>query len=237
MKRHIVFTDQEVRLNKYLSLAGICSRREADKLMEEKKVAVNGRHVSPGIKVVNGDALTIMQDEAACVYFLYYKPRGEIVAAKRSDKGVLLDPIGRLDKESEGLLLYTNDFRVTEKLLHPSFENEKEYTVTVREKPTPRVERLLLAGIHTQEGDYKPAKKVLLIPDSYKIVITLTEGKKHEIRRMLNALNLTISKLVRTKLLFFTMHSMKESVIREITKLEKAKLLKELGLKELSHIL
>ncbi len=236
MKRHIVHTDEEVRLNKYLSLAGICSRREADTLMDDKKIAVNGRHVSPGVKVVNGDALTIMQDEALCLYYLYYKPRGESVEEK-IEKGVALDPVGRLDKESEGLLLYTNDFRVIEKVLHPSFENEKEYTVTVREKPTPRVERLLMAGIKTQEGTYKPAKKVRLFPETSKIVITLTEGKKHEIRRMLNALNLTISKLVRTKLLFFTTTSMREGVMRELTKLEKVRLLKDLALKEQSHTL
>jgi pseudouridine synthase len=236
MKRHIVFTDKEIRLNKYLAQTGICSRREADSLMEQKKVAVNGRHVSPGIKVVNGDALTILEDEAPCVYFLYYKPRGEIVGDK-GEKGIKLNPVGRLDKESEGLLLYTNDFRVVEKILHPSFQNEKEYSVTVREKPTPRVERLLLSGISTQEDKYNPAKKVKIIPDSHKIIITLTEGKKHEVRRMMNALNLTIQKLVRTKLLFFTTLNMREGVMRELTKLEKAKLLHDLSLKEQSHIL
>ena len=236
MKRHIVFTDKEIRLNKYLGLAGICSRREADALMEAKKIAVNGRHVSPGIKVVNGDALTIMEDETLCLYFLYYKPRGEIVGQK-IEKNITLDPVGRLDKESEGLLLYTNDFRVTESLLHPKHSHAKEYTVTVREKPTPRVEKLLLSGIKTQEAEYAPAKKVSIIPETHRIVITLTEGKKHEVRRMLNALYLTIDKLVRTKLLFFTTLNMKEGVMRELTKLEKAKLLQELSLKEQSHIL
>lgn len=236
MKRHIVFTDTEVRLNKYLAQTGICSRREADALMESKKIAVNGRHVSPGIKVKNGDALTIMKEEAPCVYYLYFKPRGEVVAPK-NEKGVELEPVGRLDKESEGLLLYTNDYRVTEKMLHPDHEHPKEYTVTVREKPTPRVERLLLAGIKTQEATYKPAKKVAIFPEQRKIQIVLTEGKKHEVRRMLNALNLTIDKLVRTKLLFFTPLNLKSGIIRELTKLEKSRLLKELSLTEQSHIL
>lgn len=236
MKRHIVFTDKEIRLNKYLAQTGICSRREADALMEAKKIAVNGRHVSPGIKVVNGDALTIMKDEAPCAYFLYFKPRGEVVAPK-NEKGIALDPVGRLDKDSEGIILYTNDYRVTERMLHPDYEHPKEYTVTVREKPTPRVERLLLAGIRTQEGIYKPAKKVAIFPEQRKIVITLTEGKKHEVRRMLNALNLTIDKLVRTKLLFFTPLNLKSGMTRELTKLEKARLLKELSLTEQSHIL
>lgn len=236
MKRHIIFTDKEVRLNKYLAQTGICSRREADSLMEAGKVAVNGRHVAPGVKVINGDAITIMEEEAPCLYFLYYKPRGEIVAPKK-EKGVNLDPVGRLDKESEGLLLYTNDFRVTERLLSPEHAHGKEYTVTVREKPTPRVERLLLAGIKTQEATYKPAEKVTIDPETHKIVIVLTEGKKHEIRRMLNALNLTITKLVRTKILFFGASTIKEAAMRELTKLEKAKLLGELSLKEQSRIL
>jgi 23S rRNA pseudouridine2604 synthase len=236
MKRHIIFTEKEVRLNKYLSQTGICSRREADKLMEEKKIALNGHHVSPGVKVKNGDTITILENENPCYYFLYYKPRGEIVLPKK-EKGVSLDPVGRLDKESEGLILYTNDFRVTEQLLHPRHAHKKEYTVTVREKPTPRVERLLLLGIKTQEATYKPAEKVTLFPELNKIVIVLTEGKKHEIRRMLNALNLTIIKLVRTKILFFGASTMKEGGLRELTKLEKAKLLSDLSLKEQSHIL
>jgi 23S rRNA pseudouridine2604 synthase len=236
MKRHIIFTDKEVRLNKYLAQTGICSRREADKLMEGGKVAVNGRHIAPGVKVKNGDAITILENENPCYYFLYYKPRGEIVLPKK-EKGVSLDPVGRLDKESEGLILYTNDFRVTEQLLHPRHAHKKEYTVTVREKPTPRVERLLLLGIKTQEAEYKPAEKVTIFPETNKIVIILTEGKKHEIRRMLNALNLTIMKLVRTKILFFGASTTKEGSLRELTKLEKAKLLGELSLKEQSHIL
>lgn len=236
MKRHIVFTDKEVRLNKYLAQTGMCSRREADTLMEQKKIAVNGRHVSPGIKVVNGDALTILVEEKPCVYYLYYKPKEEIVGPKR-EKGILTHPVGRLDKESEGIILYTNDFRVTEAMLLPAHGHSKEYTVTVREQPTPRVERLLLSGIKTQEALYAPAKKVQIFPETKKVIITLTEGKKHEVRRMLNALNLTITKLVRTKLLFFTTMNMKEGVLRELTKLERAKLLQELSLKEQSHTL
>ena len=108
--------------------------------------------------------------------------------------------MGRLDKESDGLLIYTNDHRLTDALLNPKNEVEKEYRVSIREKATPRVERILLDGIKTQEGEYKPAKRVFIHEDGLTVDVVITEGKKHEIRRMFNALNLTINTLTRKRI-------------------------------------
>lgn len=215
-----------IRINKFLSDQGILSRREADKLIEAHKVHINDKIAVLGDRVRENDSIFINQKLESYKYFLYNKKRGEETAFKLID-GKRYDPVGRLDKESEGLLIYSNDFRIVEKLLNPKNKFEREYVVTVREKTTPRVKTLLEKGITTSEGKYSPAKKVELDEENKNVInITLTEGKKHEIRRMLNALNLTINTLRRVRFLFLTIGRLKSGAIREFTEQEKEKLLK-----------
>lgn len=214
-----------IRINKFLSDIGIVSRREADKLISVKKIHINDKIAILGDRVREGDSVFINQKLEEYRYFLYNKKRGEETAFKMID-GKRYDPVGRLDKESEGLLIYSNDFRIVEKLLNPKNKFEREYVVAVREKTTPRVKTLLEKGITTKEGKYSPAKKVTLDEENKNTInIVLTEGKKHEIRRMLNALNLTINSLRRVRFLSFTINRLKSGAIRELTKLEKEKLL------------
>lgn len=228
MRTLTVSSPTPIRLNKYLADAGIVSRREADRLIEARNVSVNGKVVTLGHKVSNKDSISISLPHKALTYALYHKPRGEVTGAIPSLPGCL--PVGRLDKESEGLLLYTNDFRVTEALLHPDNKREKEYLVMVREKATPRVERLLLSGISTQEATYAPVKHVHIHADGHSISITITEGKKHEIRRMLNALNLTVLLLRRVRIMSFKLHGVGKGSVHTLSEAQQKRLLTELDI-------
>ncbi len=222
MQKIIVTTDTEKRINAYLSSFGICSRREADHLIESHKVLVNGKISTLGQKVKKDDTIEIRQESKNFTYFIYNKPRGEVTREIEGYRDIY--PVGRLDKESEGLLLYTNDYTLVDTLLNPKNANEKEYMVKVREKMTPRVKRLLEGGITTQEGMYGAAKKVTIYDDAHTLAIILTEGKKHEIRRMLNALNLTIMSLRRVRFLFLQLSNLREGTIRMLTEDEIGKL-------------
>jgi len=216
---------EEVRLNKYLSEKGILSRREVDKLISEKKIHLNNKIALLGDKVKKNDSIFINKKLESLRYFIYNKKRGEETIFKIIDN-VRFDPIGRLDKESEGLLIYSNDYRIIDKLLNPKNEFEREYVVNIREKTTPRIKTILERGITTREADYSPAKKVIIDEENkYIIKITLTEGKKHEIRRMLNALNLTIISLKRVRFLFLKLERMRSGEMKELKPTEIEKLL------------
>jgi pseudouridine synthase len=228
MTEHIIKI--ESRANKAIADLGLCSRREADKLIQSGKVVVNGKQITLGRVLMPGDRLTVKSESKNLRYALYYKPRGEVTGENAKDLLAGLHPVGRLDKESDGLLIYTNDHRVVDALLNPKNKIEKEYRVNIREKATPRVERILLDGITTQEGEYEPVKKVFIHDDGMTVDITLTEGKKHEIRRMMNALNLTINSLTRTRITFLSNKYMRPSQAKELTDIELEKLFKILKL-------
>lgn len=218
MQKFTVTSTTPIRLNAYLAEIGVASRRKSDTLIDSKKVAINGKIATLGQKVSKGDVITIAEEKGTYEYVLYHKPRGEVTDILPAYKK--LHPLGRLDKESEGLLLYTNDYTLTEKLLHPRHGNEREYSVTVREQMTPRVKRILEEGIFTQEATYKKAVRVVIGENKHSLTIVLTEGKKHEIRRMLNALNLTILSLKRTRILFLTLGKLKAGESRTLTEKE-----------------
>jgi pseudouridine synthase len=193
MKEIKATNQEEKRINAFLRDEGIGSRRTIDTYIEKGYVTINGKKAVVGSKVKKGDAITVQSPDKELIYALYYKPRGEVTGRLPELPGC--EPLGRLDKESEGLLLYSNDYRVSDALLHPRHAREKEYEVTVREKCTPRVVTLLKKGIRTQEAQYSPVRSVSIYNEGHSLKIILTEGKKHEIRRMLNALNLTVLRL------------------------------------------
>ena len=221
--KYIFKSKEPMRLNAYLAYVGVASRRGADDLIKSGKIRVNGQIARLGVKLNLNDTVETDVRGDKYSYALYYKPRGEVTGLHKSLPG--LHPLGRLDKESEGLLLYTNDYRMTDALLNPEHGHEREYSVTVREQMTPRVERLLMSGITTQEGTYKKAVRVTLSPNRHTVHITLSEGKKHEIRRMLNALNLTIESLKRTRILFLTLGKLKSGEHRILTEKEELHLI------------
>ncbi len=217
------------RLNVFLRDEGLGSRRTIDDYISKGNVTINGAVATLGSKVAKHDVVTIKTIAKDLIYALYHKPRGEVTGRLTSLPGC--EPLGRLDKESEGLLLYSNDYRVVDALLNPKFAREKEYDVTVREKATPRVITLLKKGIRTQEAVYAPVKAVSIYNEGYSLKIILTEGKKHEIRRMLNALNLTVVSLKRVRIMSFVIHGLKQKAVHILSTKQIETLLSECGIK------
>lgn len=228
MKEFKYTEKEEQRINAYLRDCGIGSRRTIDSYIEKGYVSINGKKATLGSKIRKGDTINVSSPQKDLIYALYYKPRGEVTGKLPELPGC--EPLGRLDKESEGLLLYSNDFRVVDALLHPRHAREKEYEVTVREKCTPRVITLLKKGIYTQEAQYAPVKSVSIYNEGRSLKIILTEGKKHEIRRMLNALNLTVLSLKRVRIMSFVIHGLKAGQTHMLSDRQINTLLSELSL-------
>ncbi len=211
---HALFTMEEqipfpVRINRYLALRGLTTRKAADGLIASGRVLVNGKPAELGMKVNEEDAVEVQGEVRSKPYryFAYYKPRGIIthspvkreksIADIYPEKGVF--PIGRLDKASEGLIILTDDGRVTERLLHPRFVHEKEYEVVLQEVVPTNTPEKLVRGIES-EGERLHAKQVK-ITSRFELSIVLIEGKKHQIRRMLSALHLTVKELKRIRIM------------------------------------
>lgn len=228
MREIKVTNKEEMRLNAFLRDEGIGSRRTIDEYIEQGFIKINGKQAELGSRIKKGDTVSIVSPQKDLMYALYYKPRGEVTGRHPELPGC--EPLGRLDKESEGLLLYSNDYRLSDALLHPRHAREKEYEVVVREKCTPRVVTILKRGIRTQEAEYAPVKSVSVYNEGRSLKIVLTEGKKHEIRRMLNALNLTVLSLKRVRILSFVSHGLKAGHVHMLSPRQVATLYKELNI-------
>lgn len=151
---------EEVRLNKYISDTGFCSRREADKLIEENRVKVDGIKATMGSKVFRGQKVTIdnkeLKVENKLIYIALNKPRGITCTTEKKIKGNIVDfinhekrifPIGRLDKDSEGLIFLTNDGDIVNKILRAGNNHEKEYIVTVNKNINDKFVRGMANGV------------------------------------------------------------------------------------------
>lgn len=230
MKEFIATSKDPVRINTFLRDQGVGSRRTIDDYIAKNHVKINGKPAILGSKVARHDLIRVETIAKDLIYALYHKPRGEVTGRHPDIPGC--EPLGRLDKESEGLLLYTNDYRVVDALLNPKYGREKEYDVTIREKATPRVITLLKKGIYTQEAQYAPVSSVSIYNEGFSLKIVLTEGKKHEIRRMLNALNLTVVSLKRIRIMSFSLHGLKKGEVHKLIPKQVSTLLKDCGIKE-----
>ncbi len=198
--------DYPIRINKYLRDKGYASRREADELIERGLVFVNGAVTKAGCMVEEKDRVEVKEIKKDYQYLAYYKPRGlptqdlpgkESVVTIWKEKG--LYPIGRLDKESEGLLILTNDGRFARRVLLKKGEYDKEYIVTVREKINPSVVGIMEKGMETETfGNLLPVKAEVI--GDHKIKMILNEGKRHQIRVMLNDLSYTVTSLKRVRI-------------------------------------
>lgn len=260
--------DNKIRINKYLADKGLATRRGADALISAGKVFVNGTRSVLGQKVGPEDRVEIKGGEIqAYRYVAYNKPAGYVthspacaadVAAGRPTEGEKtiadvfnmdeLFPIGRLDKNSEGLLILTNDGRVTDRLLNPKYEHEKEYAVEVSTAVSPSFAKKLESGVNinsptpparggetSQRGGVvgekyltKPCKVNLI--DSHNFTIALTEGKKHQIKRMTEALGVSVVSLKRLRVMNIKLGNLKSNTSREIAGKELQIFLKSLGL-------
>lgn len=231
-----------IRINRYLALRGLATRRGADVLIEGGLVKLNGKKAKLGDRVEASDVVEIVRDKKhkpkTFSYIAYYKPRGIITHSPQGEEQSIGDisgfpglfPLGRLDKASEGLIVLTDDGRVTERLLHPRFAHEKEYLAIVREKVPSQVKMILENGVEN-EGEMLVAKKIQILGPK-TLVIVLTEGKRHQIRRMLDAVHLTVEKLTRTRIMGIHLGALKPGQSRVLKGSARASFLKSIDLKE-----
>lgn len=226
-----------VIINKYVALKQLGSRKEADRLLRAKKIWINGKLAEPGQMVSESDKVAVEKTENYH-YVIFNKPEGVITHSPQVGEEEVADyvrtktklaPIGRLDKDSSGLILLTNDGRVTERLLHPDFWHEKEYEVGINKVVTPELIKDLRNGVVLDDG-YKTRKCSVKQVDERKLVITLTEGKKRQIRRMLEARNYRVRELHRVRIMNIHLGDLGEGEWRELGPLEIKNFLKSLNL-------
>lgn len=224
------------RLQKVIAHAGVASRRKAEQLILEGHVKVNGKVVKElGVKVSPSDRVEVTGiplEREHPVYFLLYKPRG-VISSVADDKGrkVVTDylsnieqriyPVGRLDFDTSGLILLTNDGEFANLLMHPKSEVEKVYVAKVKGIPSRESLRMLDRGIKLEDGKTAPAKTKVISIDKKKqtaiIEITIHEGRNRQVRRMFEAIGHPVLKLKREKYGFLTLHGLKAGEARELT--------------------
>lgn len=224
-----------MRINKYLAWKNISTRRGADELIEKGKVFINGKKALLGSKVNEADTVEVRGHKAKeYVYLAYNKPRGVITHSPQEDEEDIKEnikeklkksglpkelasdifPVGRLDKDSHGLIILTNDGRITDKLLNPKYVHEKEYVVKVSGKLRTSFKEKMEAGVNI-EG-YKTQKCKVEITDENKFRIILSEGKKHQIRRMCSALFQEVADLHRVRVMNIKLGKLRPGAYRAI---------------------
>ena len=227
------------RLQKIIARAGICSRREAEKLILAGRVTVDGKIITElGSKVDSKQKIRvdgkILRFDTEKIYILLNKPRGYVSTAKdeRGRKTVLdllgknfserVYPVGRLDFNSEGLILLTNDGELTNLLIHPRFEVEKTYRAKISGDITEEKLDLLRAGIELDDGLTAPSKIYLL--DKDLVEITIHEGRNRQVRRMFAAIGYDVKRLRRIKFANLTLEGVGVGKFRNLTSKEVSKL-------------
>ncbi|CAB5112685.1 LSU rRNA pseudouridine(2605) synthase (EC [Olavius algarvensis associated proteobacterium Delta 3] len=236
-------TPDTVRLQKFLSLAGVCSRRKGEALIQEGRVRVNGEvvkvlgtKIDPEIDVVMVDE-NIVRADVELRYVILNKPAGYVTSCRQPGDQIVLDlvdiserlyPVGRLDKNSTGLLLLTNDGRLHHRLSHPSFDHEKEYDVVVNKPISDKALRRMAEGIHLKGRKTRPAEVRRMGPRRFRI--TLKEGRNRQIRRMVKAVGHHVAHLRRLRVGNLLLGRLAEGQWRYLTKKEITALLKSAGL-------
>jgi len=228
--------DEEMRLQKFLSRAGVASRREAEGMMAQGRVKVNGRRVvTPGTKVVPGrdrvevDGREVRRDPVR--WLVLNKPRGTLTTRKdprgRPTVYSLLPPdsdslryVGRLDMNTEGLLIFTNDGDAVHGLLHPSSEVSREYRAWVRDVPSDRTLQQLARGVELEDGRARPEEVQVLRASEEKgaiVSLVLREGRKREVRRLLKAVGHPVRRLRRVRFGPLRLQDLKPGEWRELS--------------------
>lgn len=231
-----------IRINKYLADKEISTRRGADILITQGDVLINGRRALVGQKVSIKDRVEVKRNASTTpyIYLAYHKPRGMIThSAARGEgeiprtasvrgKKIKVFPLGRLDKDSSGLIILTNDGRATNRLLNPQYEHKKTYAVELDKPTTNHSIKWLSRGVLIEGYTTKPASTVRIGPR--KIELTLSEGKKHQIRRMCAALGFQVKNLLRTRIENISLGNLSPGEVREIEGRERLEFLTILGL-------
>ncbi len=226
---------EHVRINKYLADIGVATRRSADILIESGKILINGKKAKVGDRVYPDDKVEVKGlKEQKLVYYAYYKPVGVTTIGKQEGEEEIKDiiqfpfrvfPVGRIDKDSEGLVIMTNDGRITKKLLDPKYDHEKEYLVEVN-KPIEHTFMVRLRdGVKLGRETTKKAKVRKV--DKHNLEIVITEGKNRQIRRMCASFNYDVRKLKRIRIMNVELGNLKPNSYREIKGKELEELLGE----------
>jgi 23S rRNA pseudouridine2605 synthase len=224
------------RLQKVIAHAGFASRRKAEEMILEGKVKVNGKVVKElGIKVSSSDQVEVEGvpvEKEQPVYFLLYKPRG-VISSVNDEKGrksvtdyfpeikQRIYPIGRLDYDTSGVLLLTNDGEFANLLMHPRHQIEKVYIAKIKGIPTREQLKSLEKGIQLEEGKTAPARAKLISADNKKgtaiVELTIHEGRNRQVRRMFEAIEHPVLKLRRERYAFLTLQGLRSGDARELT--------------------
>lgn len=221
-----------VRINKYLSEAGVCSRREADRMLAQGRICIDGIPALPGQKVEEGQNVTVdgraVHKEEEEIFLAFYKPRGIVCTTAEAENGEkivnVVDyinypkrvyPVGRLDQNSEGLLLLTNQGEMMEKILRSRYGHEKEYFVRVNRKITPEFLRKMSQGVEILDTVTKPCK--VWQEDEKSFHIILTQGLNRQIRRMCEALDYRVTMLRRDRVVNITLDGLVKGRYRRLT--------------------
>ena len=226
-----------VRLNKYLSDAGVCSRREADRLIESGRVTVDGKMASPGTKVEPGQEVRIgkkvIKNHTEKIVLAVNKPAGIVCTEDKKQKKNIIRylnyPVrvtyaGRLDKDSEGLLIMTNDGDLINGMMRARYGHEKEYKVTVNQPITDEFVYKMASGVRIIDREKKmdvitrPCKVEKI--GKYTFTIILTQGLNRQIRRMCDALGYKVTRLVRVRIMNVKLGSLKTGAVRKLTEQE-----------------
>lgn len=224
------------RLNKYIADSGYCSRREADRLIEEKRVRVNGKIGVLGDRILPGMQVTVdgktLSGRGEKVYIALNKPRGIVCTADPREPMNVVDyisypirifPVGRLDKDSEGLLLLTSDGEIVNRLLRAAGGHEKEYEVEVDKPLTREFTEKMMNGVEILDTVTLPCKLRRTGSRSFNLI--LVQGLNRQIRRMCEALGYTVQKLRRVRINCLKIGSLQPGQWRELTPDEVAELL------------
>lgn len=234
---------EEIRINKYLSDAGVCSRREADRLLEAGRIRVNGQPAVMGMKIdktakieINGKPI---QQEEKQVLIAFCKPRGIVCTTSKKDKDNIVDyinygtriyPIGRLDKDSEGLILLTNQGELADKILRGSNYHEKEYIVKVNKKITAEFLKGMQGGVPILDTVTRPCVVKQIDDDTFRII--LTQGLNRQIRRMCEYFGYRVERLKRVRVMNIMLGNLKTGTYRNVTRPEFKELSRLIGAKK-----
>jgi len=224
-----------MRINKFIAESGACSRREADAWIEAGRVAINGVRATLGSKVGVEDAVTVdghpIGHRKPPVYIALHKPVGVTCTTERHVAGNVVDyidhperifPIGRLDKDSEGLILLTNDGDIVNRVLRAEFAHEKEYIVTVDRPLTSEFLDAMQAGVEILGTRTRPCVATRVAKDVFRIV--LTQGLNRQIRRMCEALGYRVIRLRRIRIMHVPLEGLEVGEWRDLSEEEIAEL-------------
>lgn len=225
-----------MRINKYLAFKQYSTRRGADELIQKGLVSINGKKAVLGDKVVRTDTVVVRAPKRTYRYYAYHKPRHVITHSPQGAEQDILSvvdiegvfPVGRLDKDSFGLIILTDDGRVTDRLLNPEYDHEKEYRVTTVQKLRPSFREHMEKGVDI--GDFITKKCVVRIQGENAFSIVLSEGKKHQIRRMCSKLHTDVVSLERVRIMHVRLGNLKAGEYRAIEGEELTQFLSDLNL-------